>query len=314
MFDITSLEFYFALVLSIINAFLLTMVSYKFFQILQVSNYHLTAYFNWLKNSKGKFLSRICMLCFLSTACLLVTNFIFNNFKDVRLLSYLGLIFYFYYTAVFVYNAYKFPQKKPLKYTHRMYRLVIVCFILFFISTFLLMILSYQYTNVFRFAIIALTPILVPFMIPLCHLILYPIETLIQNKFLKMSIKKLDTMPSLIKIGITGSYAKTSTKEILKTILEQKYKVCYTPNSYNTPMGISKTINRYLKDDDEVLICEMGATHKMDIAKLVKLVDPSITLLTGIANQHILTFKSLENVIETKYEIIKYSRKIFFLL
>ena len=297
-----------AVILSIVNAFLLTKVSYKFFQILQVSNYHIQSYFIWLKNSKGKFLSRIFMLCFLSLSCLLVTNFIFNNFKDIHLLSYLGLIFYYYFTIVFVQNVQSLPQKKKLTYTKRMDRLVVTCFIFFLASTYLLMLLSYMYTNIFRFCVIALTPLLVPFAIPFCHTILYPVESLIQQGYLVKAKKKLDSMPNLIRIGITGSYAKTSTKDIIKTILEEKYNVCFTPNSYNTPMGIAKTINKRLENNHEIFICEMGATYKMDIAKLVKLVDPQITILTGIANQHILTFKTLENVIETKYEIVKYSR------
>ena len=306
--NITYFEFYVAIFLSIFNAVLLIKASYKFFQIFQVSNYHIGSFFNWVFNSKQKFLSRIFMLSFLSTSCLFVTNTIFYNFKDVRLLSYLGLLFYFYFTSVFVNNTYSSPQKKKLTYTKRMVRLMTLCFLIFFVFTFLFMLISYKYTNIFTFTIIALTPLLIPVIIPLCNIIMYPFEMLVQNHYLKLATKKLQSRPDLIRIGITGSYAKTSTKDILKTILKEKYNVCFTPNSYNTPMGIAKTINKRLTDEDQIFICEMGATYKMDIAKLVKIVDPSITVLTGVANQHLATFKSLENVIETKYEIVKYSK------
>ena len=178
---ITKLEFFIALTLSVLNACMLTIISKKFLQIFQVSNYHIGSYFNWLKNSRGKYLSRIFMLSFLSMGCILVTNVIFNNFKDIKFISYLGLLFYVYYFSIFVNNLHNIPQKKKLTFTKRMIRLITLCFISFLIITFVLMVVCFNFTTIFRFSVIALTPLIVPFIIPICHLILVPMETIIQK-------------------------------------------------------------------------------------------------------------------------------------
>ena len=76
-------------------------------------------------------------------------------------------------------------------------------------------------------------------------------EKAIIKKYINNCKQKLNSFDNLIKIGITGSYAKTSVKEILKVILSERYKVLATPESYNTPLGISKTVKRL--DGTEVL-------------------------------------------------------------
>ncbi len=107
-----------------------------------------------------------------------------------------------------------------------------------------------------------------------------------------------------IKIGITGSYGKTSVKEILKTILSQKYRVLATPRSYNTPLGIAMT-TKQLDSTHDIFIAEMGARGKGDIMELTKMVKPSIGIITGINNQHQETFKTIENTMDTKYELVE---------
>lgn len=305
-FQLTNPHLYIGIVLSLVNAILLTIVSYKFFQIIQVSNYHVETYFNWIKQTRGKIFSRICALSFLSLGCLFVTNVILKRFANMQYLCYVGLIFYFYFIFIFVKNIYSIPEKQPLKYTKRMNRLIIVTFCIYLILTFSLIAFSHSNTFYFKFSVLALTPMFVPIAVPLVHFLNVPMENIIKQYYLTKSRKKIEKMHSLIKIGITGSYGKTSTKDILKTILSEKYKVCSTPKSFNTPMGVSKAILNNLKEDDEIFICEMGATYKHDIEKLTNFIKPSFTILTGIANQHLLTFKNIENIMETKYEIVKY--------
>ena len=95
-------------------------------------------------------------------------------------------------------------------------------------------------------------------------------------------------------------------KNILGTILSEKYKICASPSSYNTPLGIAKTILCNLADDDEVFIAEMGAKQCFDIQELCLMVKPQIGVITGVGNQHLLTFGSIENLVKTKTELAEY--------
>jgi UDP-N-acetylmuramoyl-tripeptide--D-alanyl-D-alanine ligase len=118
----------------------------------------------------------------------------------------------------------------------------------------------------------------------------------------------------VLKIGITGSYGKTSVKEILKTLLSVKYRVLATPESYNTPLGISLTVHK-LDAAHDIFIAEMGAREMGDIGNLAKLVTPDIAILTGVNEQHLESFKSVENIKNTKYELfekLKVGGKAFF--
>ncbi|MEG1500074.1 MAG: UDP-N-acetylmuramoyl-tripeptide--D-alanyl-D-alanine ligase, partial [Clostridia bacterium] len=148
------------------------------------------------------------------------------------------------------------------------------------------------------------TPILLPILVPLVHFILIPFEHLVRIKYIKSAKRKLQKFPDLIKIGITGSYGKTSTKYILNTILSQSFNVCISPFSFNTPMGLTKVVHSYLKPEHEVLIAEMGARQVGDIAFLCDIIKPKYGILTSVGNQHLSTFFSIENITKTKYELI----------
>ncbi|MBP5166998.1 MAG: UDP-N-acetylmuramoyl-tripeptide--D-alanyl-D-alanine ligase, partial [Oscillospiraceae bacterium] len=132
-----------------------------------------------------------------------------------------------------------------------------------------------------------------------------PIEKAGQRKYFNMARKKLLSFPNMKRIGITGSYGKTSTKFILGTILSEKYKTYITPQSYNTPMGVSRVINGELTADYEIFVSEMGARHVGDIKEMCDLVNPEYGIITSIGPQHLETFKTIETVASTKYELIE---------
>lgn len=134
--------------------------------------------------------------------------------------------------------------------------------------------------------------------------LLNPVEKAISNGYIRDAQRILASMPSLKVVGITGSYGKTSTKHYLQRILQEKYSVCITPGSYNTTMGVVRTIREYLKPYDEVFICEMGAKQPGDIAEICALVHPTIGIVTAVGPQHLESFKSIENVQRTKFELI----------
>ena len=89
------------------------------------------------------------------------------------------------------------------------------------------------------------------------------------------------------------------------TILSEKFNVLNTPESYNTPMGLSKVINNTLNPNHEVFVAELGAKVIGEIREVAELVQPKIGVLTSIGPVHIETFKNIDNIMKTKYELIE---------
>ncbi len=135
-------------------------------------------------------------------------------------------------------------------------------------------------------------------------LILSPVEKSINARYRNEAVSILRSMPELTVIGITGSYGKTSTKHYLYRILSESYDVLMTPGSYNTPMGVIRTVREMMKPYYKVFICEMGAKQKGDIKEICDMVHPEIGIVTAVGPMHLETFKSIENVQATKFELI----------
>ncbi|MDE6562378.1 MAG: UDP-N-acetylmuramoyl-tripeptide--D-alanyl-D-alanine ligase [Muribaculaceae bacterium] len=134
--------------------------------------------------------------------------------------------------------------------------------------------------------------------------VLKPVEASINDKYRNEAISILRSMPDLKIIGITGSYGKTSTKHYLHRILSEHYDVLMTPGSYNTPMGVIRTVREMMKPYNEVFICEMGAKQLGDIKEICDMVNPQIGIVTAVGPMHLESFKSIENVQKTKFELI----------
>lgn len=134
--------------------------------------------------------------------------------------------------------------------------------------------------------------------------LLQPVENCINRKYINEAADILRSMPDLKVIGITGSYGKTSTKHYLYRILSEQFAVCMTPGSFNTTLGVVRTIREHLKPFDRVFICEMGAKQNGDIKEICDLVHPQIGIITAVGPQHLESFKTIENVQRTKFELI----------
>lgn len=108
-----------------------------------------------------------------------------------------------------------------------------------------------------------------------------------------------------VKIAVVGSYGKTTVKEILSTVLSEGKKVAATPGNMNTPIGISRFANK-LSGDEEVLIVEFGEEKVGDVKELAQLSSPTMAVMTGINESHLTSFKTIENTINTIFEISEY--------
>jgi len=189
--------------------------------------------------------------------------------------------------------------KKAFVVTARIKRMY-VTYVILFIA---IVCLIFTNTYVCLISLIALS-FLAHFIVMLVNTINSPIEKSIQKSFYKKAKQKLESMPNLKVVGITGSYGKTSTKYIVSTILSQKYNVLMTPESYNTTMGVVRTINENLNSTHNLFVCEMGAKQTGDIKEICDLVKPTYGILTAIGPQHLETFKTIENVKKTKLELV----------
>lgn len=153
-------------------------------------------------------------------------------------------------------------------------------------------------------AFLILFPLFLPVWTALCGLLAWPIEKAISEMYFRDAQRILKGRTDLIRIGITGSWGKTSVKFILGTILEEKYHTLVTPASFNTPMGVTRVIRSMLEPGHRIFVSEMGARHVGDIKEMCRLVHPQIGILTSVGPQHLDTFRTLERVTSTKYELI----------
>jgi UDP-N-acetylmuramoyl-tripeptide--D-alanyl-D-alanine ligase len=108
-------------------------------------------------------------------------------------------------------------------------------------------------------------------------------------------------------IGITGTNGKTTTKELVASVLSQKYNIIYTQGNFNNHLGVPLTLLQ-IKPDTEIAVVEMGANHPKEIELLCSLAQPNLGIITNIGKAHIEGFGSFEGVVKTKNELYDYLR------
>lgn len=135
-------------------------------------------------------------------------------------------------------------------------------------------------------------------------------ERILFQGFKKNAQKKLEENKEMIVIAITASYGKTSIKNYLFQILSHKYKCYMTPRSVNTLGGIIKDINDDLPSDTQIYIVEAGARLKGDIYEIATFINPHYAIVGQIGEQHLEYFKTLENIRDTKMELLNSKRLI----
>lgn len=188
--------------------------------------------------------------------------------------------------------------KKPFVFTGRIKRLYVVyALVLLGIAAIVYHLPQWKWISM-------MWPLLLPAVVALAGLLAWPIEKLISEMYFRDARRKLLSNPNLIRIGLTGSYGKTTVKHILGAILSEKYPTLITPASYNTPMGVTRAIREKLTPTYQVFVGEMGARHVGDIKEMCRLVHPTIGIITSVGPQHLETFKTIERVAKTKYELI----------
>lgn len=267
------------------------LTSYKLIHIMQLNSYNVDQQIIWLKKNRFTYIANIILLIS-SILCL-----IFN--KGFLFLLFSILI----YISLFVVLIENFPrkQKKKLVWTKRALRLFAVMMkIIFLFHVIILTIPKDSNLAILHFMLASLSPVICF----VSFLIMTPVEKVLKLKYINEAKKILKSNQNLNVIGITGSFGKTSVKYFLKNILIEDYNVCMTKGSFNTPMGVVITIRNELKNYDDIFICEMGARRKGDIKELCDIVSPDDCIITEVGNQHLDTFKNIDNVLKTKFELV----------
>ncbi len=202
-----------------------------------------------------------------------------SDYGWVVALVYLGLLYSWYHGL-----------DKPLVWTQR---------VKLFYGVMMLFGLLFAFVSPYKAVII---PILI------AHAVSVYIEKLRMAGFARQASKKLLDMNDLIVVGVTASYGKTSIKNIIAHILSAKFKTYATPRSVNTLGGVIKDINVDLPDDTQVYVVEMGARGEGDIAEIATLVNEHYAVVGKIGPAHIEYFKTMENIRNTKMEILQSNR------
>jgi UDP-N-acetylmuramoyl-tripeptide--D-alanyl-D-alanine ligase len=180
--------------------------------------------------------------------------------------------------------------------------------LIYFLSlVFLLALIIYLYLlwQFWALLVLPIIYILLPLIISFVSWIIIPLDLLLKKRVIEKAKSILKECANLKVIGITGSYGKTSAKEILEVILSAKFKTIKTSDNINTDLGISQFIISHKAQlmNSDFFIVEMGAYQKGDIKTICDLVSPDYSILTGINSSHLERFGSLENTISAKFEL-----------
>ncbi len=257
-------------------------------------------YLKWIfKNKKEWF--HFDSLAVILGIVLYITNVIPELIMILMILLYLVTI---YYKRTFQKND---QNKKPLVVTARVKRLIVTSSIIQLVP-FVLIIILEDYTNTLNILSLIYLPLVVQFNFIVSYvakIINTPVEKLVYLYYYSKAMSKKKKMSNLKIVGITGSYGKTSSKNILSEILNIKFITRPTPRNLNTEYGMMITINNHLDKFDEVLIAEMGAYKKGEIKRLAKMMKPQYGILTTIGTAHLESFGSEKNIEDGKFELIE---------
>ena len=257
--------------------------------ILQLEHYYTDRYIKWLKENK-KLVFNVKKIVLLAISAVLFLCGYITVAYVLTMITYL----------LFIFTLNRKKEKKPFVITSRVRRQ----FTTYLILTVLLIALVNIFHDVYSLALLNVLAMIPYIFVYIVAMINSPIEKAINRKFCKKASKNLKSIPNFKVVGITGSYGKTSTKYIINTILSQKYSSLMTPESYNTTMGVVRTVNEKLKPTNNLFICEMGAKYVGDIKEICDIVNPDYAVITAIGPQHLDTFKTIENVSKTKLELV----------
>lgn len=289
------MDFYISVGLIAIASALTAAAGAPIIKILQLSGYKAKGVWAWFKATFYDAIIRYFAFMLLGFIATIVFVGCFAMFAYVR---YLTVAPYIVFAIVFLVEAQR-SGKSDFKSTGRAVRIVILDVILTLALGAGVAVASYF--SLYCQTLIAALAMLAPFVVLAANAILTPFEKLNNKKYIKRAKTKLMQHKPTV-IGITGSFGKTTAKNMLAAMLAKKYTVLATPGSYNTPMGVCLSVNNTLADE-RFFIAEMGARYKGDIKELCEIVSPEYGVITSVGDMHVETLGSREGVANVKFEL-----------
>lgn len=247
------------------------------YSIIQSEHYEINKYLAYEKTKK--------IIHFFISLIFLMIGLLFNE-----------ICLYIVTTTSIVMNYLFYFKNRKIKFTKRIKRVLAI----YFIFTCSMFFLDDKIQGILIYSTMFLMYILI------IHFISLFIEKTIRISY-RISAKK--NIKNKKVIGITGSYGKTSSKNIIYDMMSNIFNVSKTPKSFNTEIGIIKSIRENVSGLDEYFICEYGVDRVKGMDKLLKIVKPNISLITDIGPQHLLTFKNIDNIRKEKLKLAKILKK-----
>lgn len=270
----------------------------KFAAVFQQCNYRADEYAKCFFSSLAEEWQKL-VFC---SACLCVYSLAAAAAPKLWIVAAVDLAFFAGVTII--YRA-KSKIRVKAKFTKRFTRIFVVGFLFFFAINACVFYLAKRFGLLaYALPITAISVTLIPISLIFGAAINYPYDRIKYLLTIRGAKKKLSENKNLKVIFVTGSFGKTTTKRYLYELLKGDYKTVATPKSFNTPIGICLSV-KDINADTQIFIAEAGARRVGDIKTLCKIVRPDISVVTGIAPQHIETFGAIENIIAEKEEAVK---------
>ncbi len=260
----------------------------------QLNSYHAKEQIKWMGINIGDVLIRTIPFI-ISAGYIFTASVLFSSENPVHMIV----------AGVISLMAAILPRKKPVKkklvYTPRVIRMCVSWGIIYAVISAL--IVALMYGNNHMPLLISAFNVLNLFGVIIANVVNKPVEAMINRHYINDAKRIIRELPNLTVVGLTGSYGKTSTKFYLEKLLSAKYNVLMTPESYNTTMGVVKTVRGSLNATYDIFLCEMGAKGVGEIKEICDIVNPKHGIITSIGPQHLESFGSIENIIKTKFEL-----------
>lgn len=253
-------------------------------------------YLKWIVNNRYKVFTTADSFFFIFIVFLFLSDF---------LSIILFAIFYFVNIILIRRRHQKEQTKLSLVVTKRVKRLIATISVIYLIPILCSLLFFGAGTFAYSVLILGALAYLNYFVVMVANIINIPAEKQVFYHYRRLAKRKLKEMKNLKVIGITGSYGKTSSKNILNDVLNVKFNSFATPKNFNTPYGLINSVNNYLDKFSDIFIAEMGAFKRGEIKELCDLVKPTYGILTKVGTAHLESFGSRENIQKGKFELIE---------
>lgn len=232
-------------------------------------------------------------------------------FKWVLILSYSVTIFFnefdgyyhiavsFFYTILFFVILNKIRERDIIKPRLSIYSLFI------FFTSISISLFLFVFPPLDRFLWMLAIDVLLPLIIAILIIISFIFFDFEKDIIINKALRKMQNNKSLLTIAVIGSYGKGTTKEFISRVLKTKYNVLETKSSFDTTLGIARTIIKELTHKKQIFIAEMEDSRFGEIGEMCNIIIPKITVVTGINDQNFSMFGNIDRILESKFQAIE---------